>query len=59
MEKQDHVNKDLNTQNTKTMGKRDRASIIAMVLLISRIAHFFPSLASIIPMPGIEPGPWR
>ena len=41
VEKQDHVNKDLNTENTKRMGKRDRVSIIATVLLISRIAYFF------------------
>jgi hypothetical protein len=33
VEKQDHDNKDLNTENTKRMGK-DRASIIAMVLLL-------------------------
>ena len=52
-------NKALNTENTKRMSERDKASIIAIVLLISRIPYFFPSVASIIPLPGIEPGPWR
>ena len=47
MEKQDHFNKDINTENTKRMGKRDGDSTIAIVLLISQFAYFFPIFLSI------------